>query len=88
MSELMDLHFPDSNTCIILGNVFNYTYWCNNGNWSVSVYDNATQTKSYRTIDAIYSYMENGVSFSRYTNINHEYINADLLAYRRVSDSI
>ena len=35
------------------------------------VRDAGTQTESYRTIDAIYAYIENGVSFSGYPNINH-----------------
>lgn len=48
------------------------------------VRDAGTQTESYRTIDAIYVYVKNGVSFSGYPNINHTYMHADLLADRTV----
>ena len=77
--EFLDFHFPDSDTCSTLVNL-GLEYWCNNGSWVVSVYDNTTQTESYRTIDALYSYVNNGVSFSGYPDINHTYMHADVLA--------
>ena len=84
VDEFIDLHFPDSDTCSTLVDL-KFDYWCNNGSWAVSVYDNATQTESYRTIDAIYAYVKNGVSFFGYPNISHTYIHTCKLVGRSSS---